>query len=441
MNRTERTIFSLIAIAVSAVAAYFLAVFVIRYGMVQCELITAIPAYLCAAFGVTLLFMGVISRIIDVPYARGILLLSGLLISASTRVLFDFRQGLMTFSLFFVLLSAKIIGNNKNTFFRFSSWSVLTLSCIGMFGMLLFPRMIPQVWSPFAEVLCGVSVGLALIGLFLSRNAAEEADAKRFKQTAAALFPLALGIIADTILRSVHASAAGIGLLAGALLLTCVRVWMTIEELEEEKRRMLRMEDDLLQSRIAMMRSQIQPHFMANALTAIKMLCVSDPEKAEEAIGDFASYLRTNLDAMTKNAIIPLAKELQHIERYVRLERMRFGERVKIVYDLEYQAFSVPTLTIQPLVENAVRYGITKKPSGGTVTIRAYETDEAFIVTVTDDGVGFDTNAELSKDRCHVGIENARSRIEAQCAGTLSIESTIGVGTKATVTIPKREAE
>ena len=204
---------------------------------------------------------------------------------------------------------------------------------------------------------------------------------------------------------------------------------------------MLRMEDDLLQSRIAMMCSQIQPHFMANALTAIKMLCVSDPAKAEEAVADFASYLRTNLDAMTKNAIIPLTKELSHIEHYVRLEQMRFGERVKVVYNLEYPAFSVPTLTIQPLVENAVRYGITKKPSGGTVTIHAYETEEAFVVTVEDDGVGFDTKAELSKDRSHIGIQNVRSRIEAQCEGTLEIESTIGVGTKATVTIPKREAE
>ena len=414
---------------------------ILRNGTVHDAPILVIPGFLCATFGITLVLIGLIAQIFHVSYARSALFLAGLLLSGSAWVLLDYWIALLLFSMFLLVFVVELMKDNQSRFTAVTAWSVLIASAIIILGAFLFKDAVGRVWIPATKVLLGVTVALTAIGMVLSAGTLEDPAKKHIKREALTLLPLVTGLIVDPVLHLAHSDAGGVGVLTGLILLTCLRVAATIVELEEEKRRMLRMEDNLLQSRIAMMCSQIQPHFMANALTAIKMLCVSDPAKAEEAVGDFASYLRTNLDAMTKNAIIPLTKELSHIEHYVRLEQMRFGERVKVVYNLEYPAFSVPTLTIQPLVENAVRYGITKKPSGGTVTIHAYETEEAFVVTVEDDGVGFDTKAELSKDRSHIGIENVRSRIEAQCEGTLEIESTIGVGTKATVTIPKREAE
>ena len=99
----------------------------------------------------------------------------------------------------------------------------------------------------------------------------------------------------------------------------------------------------------------------------------------------------------------------------------------------------MPTLTLQPIVENAVRYGVTKRLEGGTVIISARETPGAFVVVVEDDGVGFDPMLPHEDGRTHIGISNVRNRIERMCGGTLVIVSTPNVGTVATITLPKRE--
>ena len=95
------------------------------------------------------------------------------------------------------------------------------------------------------------------------------------------------------------------------------------------------------------------------------------------------------------------------------------------------------TFTVQPLVENAVRHGICKRPKGGTVTIRSYETDSAYVIEIADDGVGFDTESITTEGETHVGIENVRARL-AYFGDTLEIKSEIGVGTTAAITVPKK---
>lgn len=198
------------------------------------------------------------------------------------------------------------------------------------------------------------------------------------------------------------------------------------------------LEKELVQNRIAIMLSQIQPHFLFNALTAIKQLCAIDPAKAEEAVGQFAGFLRGNLDSLTHTGAIPFEKELTHIENYLSLEKMRFGKRLSIAYDIDVSDFSLPPLTVQPLVENAVRYGVTKKPSGGTVTLSTRETEDAVILTISDDGVGFDPSAKKEDGRSHIGIDNVRSRLENQCSGHLTVSTVPGNGTTATIILPKK---
>ena len=97
--------------------------------------------------------------------------------------------------------------------------------------------------------------------------------------------------------------------------------------------------------------------------------------------------------------------------------------------------FCIPALTIQPIVENAVKHGILKREEGGTVEVKIYESDSCYFITVKDNGVGFDVDELLQND--HVGLRNIKSRLEAMCGGVLHIESIIGVGTKITVEIPK----
>ncbi|MEG1525312.1 MAG: histidine kinase [Clostridia bacterium] len=259
--------------------------------------------------------------------------------------------------------------------------------------------------------------------------------------TLLSLLPVCVGAVVDVVNYFLHLVPVNYGCQIGFLFFTVMQIALMVAQLQENAKHALQMENDLLQNRVTMMLSQIQPHFLYNSLTAIKQLCISDPERAEEAVGDFASYLRTNLDSLSKNAIIPFTRELRHAECYLKLEQMRFGDRVQVKYDLRYLGFSLPTLTVQPLVENAVRYGITRKQKGGTITIFSDETDTNYVVRVSDDGAGFDTSAALSTDRSHIGIENVRSRLKALCEGELILESEIGKGTTVTILIPKREAD
>ncbi len=199
-------------------------------------------------------------------------------------------------------------------------------------------------------------------------------------------------------------------------------------------------EKELTEKRIAIMFSQIQPHFLYNSLTAIEDLCDTDIEKTKTAINDFAHYLRGNLESIGQNKLIPFEDELEHIETYLTLEKLRFGDKLNIVYDIKSVNFCVPPLTVQPIVENAVRHGINKKTNGGTVTIKSCETDTAFCIYVDDDGVGFDVTAPKNDKRIHVGIENVKGRISAQSGGTVEINSELMVGTKAVITIPKKKS-
>ena len=116
---------------------------------------------------------------------------------------------------------------------------------------------------------------------------------------------------------------------------------------------------------------------------------------------------------------------------------MRFENRLTIVWELCVTDFLIPPLTLQPIVENAVRHGITEKKDGGTLTIRSEETDGEIRITVTDDGVGFDPAAARTDERPHIGIQNVTSRLQSQCGGTLTIESGRGRGTTAAIILPK----
>lgn len=207
----------------------------------------------------------------------------------------------------------------------------------------------------------------------------------------------------------------------------------------EITRQLAEKERQLTESRIAIMMSQIKPHFLYNSLTSIYQLCDINPAKAQQAIGYFAKYLRGNLDSIGKNTLIPLEEEMQHVENYLNLEKMRYGNRLEMIYYIENEQFCVPALSIQPLVENAVKHGIGKKKKGGRVVIAAWETPEAYRVTVADNGMGYDSSLPPEDQHSHVGVENVRERLRIMCQGTLEITSAAGEGTTASITIPKGE--
>lgn len=196
-------------------------------------------------------------------------------------------------------------------------------------------------------------------------------------------------------------------------------------------------ERKLTEQRIDIMLSQIQPHFLYNALGTIAYLCRHDPLKAEKATQEFAMFLRGNMDSLKKREPIPFEKELNHVMSYLSLEQQRFQERLQVVYDIGTKDFYIPSLSLQPLVENAVRHGILRKKEGGTITIRTAEMGEYAVVTIADDGIGIE-NAKHSLelgDHMRIGIENVRSRIQTMVEGSMDIQSS-NQGTIVTLKIP-----
>jgi sensor histidine kinase YesM len=134
-------------------------------------------------------------------------------------------------------------------------------------------------------------------------------------------------------------------------------------------------------------------------------------------------------------------KELSFVKTYLDIEKVRFDDELEIAFDIATTNFKLPVLTVQPLVENAVKHGTSKKEGTASLTVSTRETEEAYVITVSDTGVGFDPAACQTDGHKHVGIQSVRERLENLCGGTLTVESTPGVGTVATVRVPKRGKE
>ncbi len=227
-------------------------------------------------------------------------------------------------------------------------------------------------------------------------------------------------------------------------------------QMDEARQREL----ELVESRSAAMLSQIGPHFVLNALTGIGQLCRLDPMKAQEAIMHFSRYFRGNIDSLSGSPLIPFSRELEHVRHYLWLEEMRFEDKLRVCLPNDAPDFMLPPLTLQPLVENAVRHGLSKKEGGGTVSVTVEESADFWHVLIADDGLGFDPASLLvdsrnrpdslnsqyapvrpvrqDDGRSHVGIANVRARLAALCNGRLTISSATGQGAKALIEIPKK---
>ena len=217
------------------------------------------------------------------------------------------------------------------------------------------------------------------------------------------------------------------------VVISCVTyyVWLHLQFVQEHEQALV------AGQRVQLMLSQIKPHFLYNALGTIEGLCITNPAEARAATVKFAQYLRGNMDSLSQRAAIPFERELAHTKLYLELEKLRFEDDLTVKYDIACADSEIPTLTLEPIVENAVRHGVRKNPDGrGTVTIATRETEERYEVTVTDDGPGFDPGALLGDGESHVGLRNVRERLGAQ-GGWLDIRSEPGKGARASIILPK----
>ena len=191
-----------------------------------------------------------------------------------------------------------------------------------------------------------------------------------------------------------------------------------------------------MQQRMSLATGRMKPHYIYNILTTIYYLCESAPEKAQSAVGLFSEYLRSTLEAMERKELVEFSWELKEIRNYLALEKLRFGDRLNVEYDVEYDEFMLPPLTIQPLVENAVDHGIAATENGGTVRIVTRKlSDGGAQIRIHDNGAGFDVSELESQEFGHEGISNVRERLRREVGGDVTITSSPGKGTTAMITI------
>jgi two-component system, LytTR family, sensor kinase len=201
----------------------------------------------------------------------------------------------------------------------------------------------------------------------------------------------------------------------------------------------------LARAELSALRAQISPHFIYNALAAVASFIHSRPEEARELLTEFAEFIRYAF--ARQRAYVTVADELRYVEKYLRLEQARFGERLKVRVQVDPEVLQavLPVLSLQPLVENAVRHGVEREPDGGLVAIEGIDLGNDVALRVSDDGAGIDperARAALAGRGPGIGRGNVHGRLQSTFGEGygLEIDETVARGTTVVMTLPKFRA-
>ena len=216
-------------------------------------------------------------------------------------------------------------------------------------------------------------------------------------------------------------------------------MYLTAVYQREIRETALEKERDSARNELLVLKNQIHPHFIYNTLSIIRSLINTDKTKAADCLDDFTQYIRTHISALKKASLIPFEDELENAKLYLSLVQVDYEDRLKMEYDIGVTEFLIPPLTLEPLVENAVKHGIGW--GGGAITVRTFTDGERIVVQINDDGSkSADEDAEFELPHNGIGIENTRKRLQLQCGGTLEIEIT-DHGTTAEIGLPRKVCE
>ncbi|MBR6093957.1 MAG: histidine kinase [Lachnospiraceae bacterium] len=264
----------------------------------------------------------------------------------------------------------------------------------------------------------------------------------RMKGSLEGIIPIAcsvfivLAVVADLYWNGTY----NLSFLTVTMVTSCVfyYIWLHLQFVRKHERALM------AEQRIRIMISQIQPHFLYNTLSTIQALCLTNPEKAADITQQFGVYLRQNIDSLDQEDLIPFDKEMEHTRIYAEIEQVRFPS-IRINYEILDSSFRLPALTLQPMVENAIRHGVRIRKEG-IIDIRTYYEDRCHVIEIEDNGKGFvpDFDTPVREDengRSHIGLRNVKERIETLCGGTFEVNSVLDVGTKITMRIPEKEED
>ena len=238
-------------------------------------------------------------------------------------------------------------------------------------------------------------------------------------------------IVSTAIGMIIYAFSATLAILNISVCLSTLVMYMLI--VTEQINKYIQQQADIANQKANIMVLQMRPHFIYNTMTDIYYLCEQNPKAAQQVTLDFITYLRKNFYAIVSENPVPFDDELEHARAYLSVESMRFDENLIVECNIEHRNFLIPPLTLQPLVENAVRHGLD--PDGGQlkIIIQTHQTINGSVIIVSDNGPGFDTaNAFESAG----ALSNIKQRLEMMCKGTLKIDSIEDKGTTVTIFVP-----
>ena len=199
-------------------------------------------------------------------------------------------------------------------------------------------------------------------------------------------------------------------------------------------RRYQAQKDETVRQRTQVAILQMRPHFIHNTLMSIYYLCAQNPQKAQQVILDFSRYLQSNFTVIAREGTIPFSEELEHTRAYLAVEQARYQEQLFVEFDTPNTFFRVPALTLQPIVENAVKHGMDPDLEPLYITVTTEDTDRGIRIIVEDTGPGY---APSDLDEPHFALNNIRERLKTMCGGTLDIAQREAGGTRVTVFVPQ----
>ena len=203
----------------------------------------------------------------------------------------------------------------------------------------------------------------------------------------------------------------------------------------------IRKEYQIAHQRAGIMVLQMRPHFIFNTMMGIYYLCDQDPQKAKKVTLDFTSYLRKNFAAIASEEPVPFSDELEHTRAYLAVEQAQFEDTLFVDFDTPYRSFRVPPLTLQPIVENAVKHGMKSSNDPIHITIVTRHTNNAVEIIVEDDGVGFDPVGNADDNDPHIALNNIKERLKMTCDGKMTIAPRDGGGASVKITIPNPDIQ
>lgn len=185
------------------------------------------------------------------------------------------------------------------------------------------------------------------------------------------------------------------------------------------------------------LKGEIQPHYLFNTLSAIKSAYHSDENKGQKILSLFSENIRNSFDSMKKD-LVPFEDEIETIERYVELENLRREKKFNLILDIDFVDFYVPPLSLEPIVENSINYSRVNEKEDGFIEIASYYDDENVVITISDNGIGFDPKFVRVES---LGQRNLKERLQLHLNATIQVESQPGKGCVTTIRFPYQEVE